>query len=99
MTHHEALLKVEQALTDLKLKDKFGEYLTGLEALFPVYQLNKAEWDENESAFSLGLITPFQYATKSCAIIRNYSNGSFKRQVRRKLILLDVKQIEDGTDA
>lgn len=81
----EALTEVEDTLTELKILDKFGYSLIGLEAVGIVSRHFGERWSKTENDLEAGKIKPEHYAELAKNMIREFRSYRFQKQTEKKL--------------
>lgn len=85
MTHLEALEAVEEALTKLHLKDHFGTYLIGIEAIGAIHKFAPDKLKQLEDLFGSKKIDPETYYLEMVKLIREFKLDRIERTKKRTL--------------
>lgn len=95
MTFLEAIDTINEALTELRLKDAWGTPLEGIEALGAVAKHHGEMWDQVIDDMDAGRITPKEYCDRCLALIDEYARHRFAARIDRRLgdLVLDQREL------
>lgn len=94
MTHLEAIEAVESKLTELGLKDVFGDPIEGIEAVGIIAKFHGPVWDEVTNHFEQGRIDPDTYATAMGLLIEEYNCYRHRNSIEK--LLVEIRQQQGG---
>lgn len=94
MTASEAFKKVEDSLTSLNHRGRFGP-LVGIEAVGPVARFHGSRWDAIEEMIDAGWITTDEYCDKAVGMIEEFRRRG-NTKPRTDLYLAELKKQEQG---
>lgn len=92
MTHLEAIQSVEKRLTDMGIKDCFGDPVTGLECIGLIAKFHGQLLTEVENSFESGALDPESYDTAMGMLIDEYNRFRLRNQVEKMLVNLRNEQ-------
>ena len=92
MTVLEAINQVELKLTELKLIDRFGDPIIGIEAAGILAKFHDGVWQEVENNFSDGLIDAETYATAMTMLIEEFNRHKFRREIEKQIVEIQTYQ-------
>jgi hypothetical protein len=96
MTFLDARNRIETELTDLGLRDRWGDPIEGIEASGIVANAIGQEWDAAVDALGRGEITSDDYCSRILVFIQRFAVQRFSARVDKHLAGLKREQIELG---
>lgn len=94
MTTLEAFNRIEDALSALGLRDRWGDPIEGIMASGIVAHSIGQDWDSTVDAFEHGQITADEYCLRILSLIRFFDRMRFSARVDARLAALKLDQIE-----
>ena len=90
----EVFEEIENALTALEIKDRWGDPCIGLECVGLVHQSNPKKWAKAENDLEAGGITPDEYKKQIFEVIEQFKLDRFRNKLERKLVDLKRDEVE-----